>query len=253
METNVVLCQRIEMKVPLSGTRLLQTAIFAIAGALLGGAGFASGQAISSVTATTVTNNSATITWTTDIASSSLVNYGATAIYGSSSTIDPTLVMAHSVTLNGLSQNSLYNFDVVSGTGGTTTTSANFRFATLSSSPVIADLNVIFITSNSVTINWTTDQPSSAMVNYGTTSSYDSSSPFFSTPAIAHSVTLSGLAPNTVYQHWLQHQIRTTLPSPALRAQVPLSLGQRMCPRTQFWHTVLLLHSASSLLFRRNS
>ena len=193
MEADELAHRRIEKKATVR-TMLLRAAIFAIAGAFLMGAGSASAQLITNVVATNVTNNSAVITWTTNLPSGSQVNYGTTTGYGDSSPTDPTLVTAHSVTLTGLTPNTLYNFDVVS-----VNTSANFAFATLSTSPIIGNINVIYITSSSITVNWTTDQPSTSIVNYGTTTSYGSSSPLNSTPTIAHTVTLSGLTPNTTY------------------------------------------------------
>jgi hypothetical protein len=189
-----------EIKATIGRFGLLLSAILAVAGIFLAGVVPASGQGISNVAASSVTNSSAVITWTTDIASSSLVNYGVTTSYGSSSAINQAPVTAHSVTLSGLNANTLYNYNVVSsGSSGNPTTSASFRFATLSTAPIIGDLNVIYITSNSATINWTTDQPSAAMVNYGTTSNYTVSSPLFPALTIAHTVTLNGLAANTTY------------------------------------------------------
>ncbi|MGD0797326.1 MAG: fibronectin type III domain-containing protein [Acidobacteriaceae bacterium] len=183
----------IEKKATVLCTALLRVAIFA-ASVILTGTGPASAQAILNVAATNVTNNSAVITWTTDLPSGSQVNYGTTTGYGASSPADPTLVTAHTVTLTGLAANTLYDFDVVSGN-----TSTNFAFATLSMSPVLGNINAIYITSTSATINWTTDLPSTALVNYGTTTSYGSSSPLSSTPATAHSITLNGLSPGTTY------------------------------------------------------
>ena len=63
---------------------------------------------------TSVTAASATITWTTDQAASSQVNYGVTTTYTSSSTLAPTLTTSHSVTLNNLMPGTTYNFDVMS-------------------------------------------------------------------------------------------------------------------------------------------
>ncbi len=62
-------------------------------------------------------SNSATITWTTNIASDSQVEYGPTSAYGSSTTLNPTLVTAHSVTVPGLSQSATYHFRVRSADG----------------------------------------------------------------------------------------------------------------------------------------
>ena len=184
---------------PRSEARARTTLLLATAALFLACAGSASGQVISGVAATNLTDSSVVITWMTNTPASSLVNYGFSTSYGYSSALNPALVTTHSVTLNGLSANSLYHFNVVSSASSGNTTSANFRFATLSTSPIIGDINIIYLSSTGVTINWTTDQPSTGMVNYGTTSSYASSTPVISVPTIAHAVTLSGLTTNTTY------------------------------------------------------
>ncbi|MGZ6249219.1 MAG: hypothetical protein ACXWMC_06365 [Syntrophales bacterium] len=51
---------------------------------------------ISSVSASSITQNSATITWTTNEASDSQVEYGLTTSYGSSTTLDTSMVTSHS-------------------------------------------------------------------------------------------------------------------------------------------------------------
>ena len=67
---------------------------------------------ISAVTASSVTASGATITWTTDEASDSQVDYGPTADYGSSSALNTTLVTTHTVTLTGLTGTTLYHVRV---------------------------------------------------------------------------------------------------------------------------------------------
>jgi len=69
---------------------------------------------ISGVGVGTVASTSATIIWTTDIASSSQVFYGQLGATGSSSTLDPTLVLTHSVSLTGLTAGIQYNYYVQS-------------------------------------------------------------------------------------------------------------------------------------------
>jgi hypothetical protein len=157
---------------------------------------------ISNVLVSSISNTSATITWTTDQASSSLVNYGTTTGYGSASTLDPTLVTSHTVTLSGLTSGTTYDFDVVSANAGAmSATSGNATFSTLSTSspPVITNVATTNLTSTSVTVTWTTDQPSSSLVNYGTTMGYGSSSTLNTTLVTAHSVTLTGLVAGTLY------------------------------------------------------
>src|SRR5205085_10804748 len=57
---------------------------------------------ITSVTASNITSSGATITWTTNEASDSQVEYGATTLYGSQTTLNSSLVTSHSQTLSGL-------------------------------------------------------------------------------------------------------------------------------------------------------
>ena len=161
------------------------------------------GPVITAVPASGLTQTSATITWTTDIPSTTLVNYGLTAAYGSASTLNSALVTAHTVTLTGLNPGTTYNYDVVSVNGsGTSTTSANFTFATTAApAPVISAVTVSSITQTSATITWTTDQASSTQVKYGLTSAYGTQSTLVSTPVTAHTVNLTGLTPGTTYNY----------------------------------------------------
>jgi hypothetical protein len=69
---------------------------------------------ISAVTAGNITTTSAAITWTTSRPASSQVEYGTTASYGSSTTLDTALVTAHSVSLSGLTPGTDYHYHVLS-------------------------------------------------------------------------------------------------------------------------------------------
>lgn len=71
---------------------------------------------ISNVGVTDVSSSSATVTWTTDAASTSQVDYGLDSNYGSNSDTDNSLVTSHTVTLNNLESNTGYHFQVVSTT-----------------------------------------------------------------------------------------------------------------------------------------
>jgi regulation of enolase protein 1 (concanavalin A-like superfamily) len=73
--------------------------------------------AISNVAASP-TATTATITWTTDRASTSQVRYGATSSYGSATPLDSSLVTSHSVILSNLVCGSLYHYSVTSTDAG---------------------------------------------------------------------------------------------------------------------------------------
>jgi|GEM_PF-3746641 len=71
---------------------------------------------VSAVTSGSVTNRTATVTWTTDDAASSQVEYGTTTSYGSTTTLNATNVTSHSVTLTGLQAETKYFYKVKSAT-----------------------------------------------------------------------------------------------------------------------------------------
>ena len=89
---------------------------------------------ISNVQSSGITASSALITWTTDEASNSVVEYGPTPGYGST-TSDATNVTSHSITLNNLSATTLYHYRVKStDAAGNTATSVDHSFQTGGSS-----------------------------------------------------------------------------------------------------------------------
>jgi hypothetical protein len=158
---------------------------------------------ISSVQATQITTSTATITWTTDKPATSLVNYGTTTAYGSSTSLDTTRVTSHSASLAGLLANTLYHFQVQStDVAGNLTSSADFTFTTppvRTTPPVITNVLATAVTNSSATITWTTDEPANSQVKYGTSSAYGSSTPTDNTMVTSHSMNLTGLLANTSY------------------------------------------------------
>jgi hypothetical protein len=70
--------------------------------------------AISVVNPTDITKTGATITWTTNEAATSQIEYGLTGEYGSTTTLDTNLVTSHSVELAGLKAGKTYHYRVIS-------------------------------------------------------------------------------------------------------------------------------------------
>lgn len=160
----------------------------------------AGSTAISGVTASAITATSATIGWTTDQPSASQVEYGTTPAHGSLSAFNSAIAKSHSVVLTGLTPRTTYNYAALSANStGQVGKSDNFSFTTLAAPPVITQLTANGVTSTSATIAWTTDQPATSQMAYGTTTAYGSLSAPNSALVTSHSVTLSGLTPGTTY------------------------------------------------------
>lgn len=90
---------------------------------------------ISAVTAGSITQTGATITWTTNEAADSQVKYGTTSSYGSQTTVSDTTtrVTSHSVTITGLTAGTTYHYQVVSkDASSNSTSSADATFTTQS-------------------------------------------------------------------------------------------------------------------------
>ena len=86
---------------------------------------------ISNVASSAITSASATITWSTDEASDTQVEYGLTTSYGNSTALNPSLVISHSANLSGLNANTTYHYRVKSrDAAGNLATSADFTFTT---------------------------------------------------------------------------------------------------------------------------
>jgi hypothetical protein len=85
---------------------------------------------ISSVSVAKITDDTATITWSTDRPASSQVRYGTTTAYGDETTNDPTLVVSHTQVLGALTPNTPYDFQVSSADPNGQSVSANNTFMT---------------------------------------------------------------------------------------------------------------------------
>jgi len=87
----------------------------------------------SSISSSSLTANSAVVTWQTNKPADSQVEYGTTTAYGTLTTLDSTRVASHSQTLTSLQPATTYQFRVRSkDEGGSSLLSANFSFTTTS-------------------------------------------------------------------------------------------------------------------------
>jgi hypothetical protein len=157
---------------------------------------------VSSVASSNVGATAATITWTTNLAADSQVDYGLTTAYGSSTAVDPSAVTAHAVTLSGLAASTAYHYRVRSANGAGPTTSADFTFSTAAPpAPIVSNITISNIQGQAAAINWVTDQPADTQIEYGLTTNYGSTTALNPALMLNHGQAInSGLQPATTYQ-----------------------------------------------------
>lgn len=169
---------------------------------------------ISGRTATNITGGTARITWTTNEPATSLVEYGLTTSYGSSTALDPALVTAHSVTLTGLAPNTTYNYRVHStDAAGNERISANSTFRTAAAPDttppsVPTGLTATAISSTQINLSWNASTDNVAVTGYqvfrnGTQVGPSTTTTFSDT----------GLSPSTSYSYTVRAVDASTNPS----------------------------------------
>lgn len=145
------------------------------------------------------TATTATVTWATSAASSSQVNYGTTAAYGTDVS-DPTLVASHSLALNSLACGTTYHYQITSAIAPGNSASSND--ATFTTGTCQISITAVSVTpgANSATMSWTTNVAGTSLVNYGATAQYGYSGTDLSS-VTTHSLTINSLACNSTYHY----------------------------------------------------
>ena len=159
---------------------------------------------ISGVYADNITTSGVAINWTTDEAADTQVEYGMTTSYGYTTTLDSTLTTTHSYSISGLAPSTVYHYRVLSrDASGNLSVSGDYTFTTAdppdTAPPTISNIQVSEITDSSARITWTTDEPSTSVVEYGLTTSYGGRVDDSSLTTL-HSITLTGLSSFTSYE-----------------------------------------------------
>ena len=137
------------------------------------------------------------IAWTTDLPSTSVVEYGTTISYGQAAGVPTDLTTSHSVLITGLSHSTAYHFCAVSSNPGY----VNYNSPDMSFSTPINILNITTgLASDGVStlITWTTDANATSQVAYGLTPSMGSQTAW-DNASTSHQVTISGLQQNSTY------------------------------------------------------
>lgn len=154
-------------------------------------------QAVSGITTT-----SATVNWTTNEASDTQVEFGTTTAYGTSTTLNGTLLTTHVQQLTGLTPGTQYYYRARSRdtTGNLGTAEGSFTtLAPDTTPPTITMQPVSGVTSSAFTVAWTTNEPADTQVEYGTSAAFGTSTALAPAAVTSHSQTVSGLAPNAQY------------------------------------------------------
>ncbi len=144
------------------------------------------------------TATTAVVSWTTNSSANSRVDYGTTTAYGSNVT-DSTLVTSHSLTLNSLTCNTTYHYQITSTVApGNSASTGDATFAT-SACATISGVSVS-PTATTAVVSWRTNSSANSRVDYGTTTAYGSNVTD-STLVTSHSLMLNSLTCGTTYHY----------------------------------------------------
>jgi len=109
---------------------------------------------ISATSTTNITGSSAKINWTTDETADSQVEYGLTAGYGTSTTLNSNLVTTHTQNLSGLSASTIYHYRVLSkDASGNLTASGDNTFTTTAVAAAPQFVQTANVTNDAVATN----------------------------------------------------------------------------------------------------
>jgi hypothetical protein len=166
-----------------------------------------------------ITSNSASISWSTNVGSTTAVAYGTSTALGTVTPVQTGLTVSHGVVLNGLASGTTYYFVAQStDSNGNTGYSATYSFTTGGSSsstatpppaastpasssngPVLLYLNSWGVNASGISISWSTDNVATTAVSYGLSPALGQTTPVQTTLTNNHGVTLTGLKSSTTY------------------------------------------------------
>lgn len=192
---------------------------------------------ITDLQVTNVSYHGAKITWTTNYPTDTTLSYGTTAGAPDKTVTDSELTTSHSVTLENLASGTKFYFTAKStATGLDDGVSPETSFTT--TTLTVSNVQVTQLSDTSAVVTFNTSEPGLGIVRYSRTSggympgsaTTDARHPgeisvraYVPTPAplsTTHSVTLTGLSPNTKYYFVAESGLKTT-GSPAIFSSAP--------------------------------
>lgn len=155
-----------------------------------------------------LSSNSATITWTTNMASTTTLAWGLSEASLPNQATGASGVTAHSVTLKGLSKTTPHFFYVRSEADGYAAAQSAILSFTTKDTLTITDL-VATAQMTTANVTWTTDKPTTSVVLYGTSPDFLPLTATGASDVTSHTVNLSGLTPGTTYYFVAQSESAT--------------------------------------------
>jgi phosphodiesterase/alkaline phosphatase D-like protein len=166
-----------------------------------------SSPAISNISVSLITENSAKVSFTSNEPTQGVILFGGTSAYGLEAR-DEGKKTSHEIFLSNLSAGTTYHFMVQArDINGNLTSSADSSFMTLVASPElsISGINVTNINNNSVRISWQTNVAARGSVLYGSSTAYGQTAAREEYET-NHAITIGRLTAGTQYHY----QIRAT-------------------------------------------
>jgi hypothetical protein len=157
---------------------------------------------VQAVAVSSLTRSGATLTWITDLPSTSQVEFGTTALNVSRAPVDASLATVHRSVLTGLQAGTTYRYRVrsVSASGGLGISAEGIFVTTpLGSGPEVNGLTARRLTSTTAMLSWLTGSGSVAQVEYGSTANYGQFTLLKAFASPTQEVLLTGLQPATTY------------------------------------------------------
>ncbi|MDD5397204.1 MAG: fibronectin type III domain-containing protein, partial [Candidatus Moranbacteria bacterium] len=149
-----------------------------------------------------------TISWTTDVNSTSFVEYATLSDFSNSVVFGKyDNVKNHSISLNFLSPATTYYYRVRSA-AQFEMVSGSYSFATDQvpvgpdvTAPTVSNVSLLNVTDNGATVTWNTNENADSVVYVGTSTNYDLIFGNNAASTTTHSVNISGLQPSSTYNY----------------------------------------------------
>ncbi|OHA18026.1 MAG: hypothetical protein A2743_03185 [Candidatus Taylorbacteria bacterium RIFCSPHIGHO2_01_FULL_43_47] len=172
------------------------------------------GPSISNVTTSEVFDNEATIIWNTNVSANSSVYYSVNSDLSEPVEVSSALPLTtnHRVRLTGLTEGAKYYFYVKSTDAESNVATDknvvsgvinyyNFNTSSDSQAPTISSTATALVGETGATITWTTDEPSTSQVEWGTSTDLGTYTEESTTYSTVHSVVITGLTSTTKYYY----------------------------------------------------